>query len=177
MRGLEQYRYTKLITNPAVGKWASFMRTWGLCSHLCPQEYVRVILRDFFRMLCPRCWSCLSCGLAVVGKSVLSFGEGRCSKGHLFPMLIICPNFCCYLLAMLTSMRAVGYGVLLKSKLSYRGAKIGLQILHILPRSIMELLLDGWYEQTSALELFTSCPLENLLVIVSAPREDDFFYF
>lgn len=45
---------------------------------------------------------------------------------------------------MLTSMKAVGYGVLLKRKLSYWGAKRGMRISHIFPWSIMELLLDRW---------------------------------
>lgn len=87
------------------------MHTLGLCIHLCPQEYVRVILRDFWgdavSWLFPSCWLCLSYGVYVREQINVQLGEGRCSKGHFFPMLIICPNQCCYLLPMLTSMRAV----------------------------------------------------------------------
>lgn len=101
------------------GNIGFFMHTLSLHSHLCPQEYVRKILRDFFRMLCsvffPSCWLCLSCSVDVRERISVQTGEGRCSKGHLVPMLIICPNQCCYLQPMSSSMRAVGYWVLLKA--------------------------------------------------------------
>lgn len=103
-------------------------------------------------MLCRGCFSsccfCLSYDVDMREKISVQLGEGRCSKGQLFVMLIICPNQCCCLLPMLTSMRAVGYWALLKIKLCYWRAKIGTQILNVFPLSILELLLDRWLIRT-----------------------------
>lgn len=88
------------------------MHASGLCFHLCPQEYVRVILRGFFKdtvpWLFPSCWLCLPYGVDVRGQIGVQLGEGNGAKVTPLPCLSVQTGNQGYLLPVLTAMRAVG---------------------------------------------------------------------